>query len=187
MDLQVDGLVLAKKKITHWFPNSDATKRKPDFRIHRLEAMGTVSKYLILSDFTSSSSCSIVILYKSPSSLCSRKKKAPYVDVCQKLQTKAVLTHLHFMHHRCNNNDSPSALSERVLPPRNGDAMLRCVSISINDMVFRAHKYTRGTIKTLGGGELATGNLYEEICSGICGLAPFSYDVVEAQIKFVVG
>jgi hypothetical protein len=77
VDLQVDGLVPAKKNITYWFPNSDATKRKPDFRIHRLDAIGTVSKYLIFSALTSSSSCSIVILYKSPSSLCSRKKKAP--------------------------------------------------------------------------------------------------------------
>ena len=65
--------------------------------------------------------------------------------------------------------------------------MLRCLSISIDDMVFRTHKYTRGTIKTLGGRELATGTLYKEVCLGVCGLAPFSYDVVETQIKFVVG
>jgi hypothetical protein len=46
--------------------------------VHRLlDAMGTVSKYLIFSALTYSFSCSIVILYKSPSSLCSRKKKAP--------------------------------------------------------------------------------------------------------------
>ena len=30
---------------THWFPNSAAMKRKPDFRTHMLEATGTVSKY----------------------------------------------------------------------------------------------------------------------------------------------
>jgi len=77
VDLQINVLAPTEKKITHWFPNSDATKRKPDFRIHRLDATGTVSKYLIFSALTSSSSCSIVILYKSPSSLCSRKKKAP--------------------------------------------------------------------------------------------------------------
>ena len=53
----------------HWFPNSAATKRKPDFKMHRLDATGTVSKYLILSDFTSCSSCSMVTLYRSPSSL----------------------------------------------------------------------------------------------------------------------
>jgi hypothetical protein len=88
VDLQVDGLVPAKKKTTHWFPNSDATKRKPDFRIHRLDATGTVSKYLIFSALTSSSSCSIVTLYKSPSSLCSRKKKAPLCGRLSKILDK---------------------------------------------------------------------------------------------------
>jgi len=58
-------------------PNSDATKRKPDLRMHSDDATGTVSKYLILSDVTSSSSCSIVTLNRSPSSLCNRKKNAP--------------------------------------------------------------------------------------------------------------
>jgi hypothetical protein len=75
--LQVNGLPPMEKEATHWFPNSDATKRNPDFKIQRPDATGTVSKYLILSALTSSSSCSMVILYKSPSSLCSRKKKAP--------------------------------------------------------------------------------------------------------------
>ena len=63
--------------ITHWLPNSLATKRKPDLRMQRLDATGTVSKYLIFKDFTVSSSCSIVTLYRSPSSLWRRKKKAP--------------------------------------------------------------------------------------------------------------
>lgn len=49
----------------------------PLFRIHKLAATGTVSKYLILSDLTSSPSCSIQHLKRSPSSDCSRKKKAP--------------------------------------------------------------------------------------------------------------
>lgn len=30
---------------THWFPNSAATKRNPDFSTHILAATGTVSKY----------------------------------------------------------------------------------------------------------------------------------------------
>jgi hypothetical protein len=53
-------------------------------------------------------------------------------------------------------------------------------------MVLRAHKYTRGPIESLGRCELTTWNLYKEVCFGIGGLAPFSYDVVEAQIKFIV-
>jgi hypothetical protein len=40
-----------------------------------------VSKYLILSERTSSPSCSIVTLNKSPSSFCSRKKNAPCDDL----------------------------------------------------------------------------------------------------------
>lgn len=64
--------------------------------------------------------------------------------------------------------------------------MLRCVCISVDDMVLRAHKYTRGPIESLGRCELTTWNLYKEVCFGIGGLAPFSYDVVEAQIKFIV-
>ena len=62
----------------YWLPNSLATNRKPDFKMHRLDATGTVSKYLIFRDLTSSSSCSMVTLYKSPSSLWRRKKNAPY-------------------------------------------------------------------------------------------------------------
>ena len=34
------------KRITHWFPNSDATKRKPVLSTHMAAATGTVSKYL---------------------------------------------------------------------------------------------------------------------------------------------
>lgn len=34
------------KWITHWFPNSDATKRKPVLSTHMAAATGTVSKYL---------------------------------------------------------------------------------------------------------------------------------------------
>ena len=47
----------AKMNDTHRLPNPLATKRKPDFRIRKLDATGTVSKYLIFSAFTSSSSC----------------------------------------------------------------------------------------------------------------------------------
>jgi hypothetical protein len=65
--------------------------------------------------------------------------------------------------------------------------MLRCVRISVDDMVFRAHENTRGTIESLGRCKLTTWNLYKEVCFRICWLAPFSYDVVETQIKFVVG
>lgn len=34
------------KMTTHWFPNSDATKRKPVLSTHMAAATGTVSKYL---------------------------------------------------------------------------------------------------------------------------------------------
>lgn len=34
------------KRTTHWFPNSDATKRKPVLSTHMAAATGTVSKYL---------------------------------------------------------------------------------------------------------------------------------------------
>lgn len=34
------------KRVTHWFPNSDATKRKPVLSTHMAAATGTVSKYL---------------------------------------------------------------------------------------------------------------------------------------------
>jgi len=33
------------KLFTHWFPNSDATKRNPVFSTHMAAATGTVSKY----------------------------------------------------------------------------------------------------------------------------------------------
>lgn len=49
--------------------------------MHKLAATGTVSKYLIFNDFTSSPSCSIQHLNRSPSSDWSRKKKAPYAAV----------------------------------------------------------------------------------------------------------
>lgn len=79
--VQITVIWLARERrgsgMTDWFPNSEATKRKPDFRIQRALATGTVSKYLILTSFTSSSSCSIVTLKRSPSSLCRRKKNAP--------------------------------------------------------------------------------------------------------------
>lgn len=35
-----------EQRITHWFPNSDATKRKPVLSTHIAAATGTVSKYL---------------------------------------------------------------------------------------------------------------------------------------------
>ena len=57
--------------------------------------------------------------------------------------------HLHFVHYRCYNDEATPAVSKWVLPPRNRNAMLRCVSISIDDMVFRADKYTRRAIKAL--------------------------------------
>jgi hypothetical protein len=98
-----------------------------------------------------------------------------------------VLTHFHFVHYCRNDDKAPSTVTEWVLPPRDGNAMLRCFGISINYVVFRAYKYARGTIRSLGGGELATWNLYEEVRPGIRGLAPFSYDVIEAQIELVVG
>lgn len=50
----------------------------PLLRIHRLDATGTVSKYLIFSALTSSPSCSIQHLKRSPSSDWSKKKNAPY-------------------------------------------------------------------------------------------------------------
>jgi hypothetical protein len=40
-----------------------------------------VSKYLIFKLRTSSSSCSMVTLNRSPSSLCKRKKKAPWLAI----------------------------------------------------------------------------------------------------------
>jgi hypothetical protein len=52
----------------HWLPNSLAAKRNPLLRMQRAEAVGMESKYLILSERTSSSLCSIVTLYRSPSS-----------------------------------------------------------------------------------------------------------------------
>jgi hypothetical protein len=66
-----------EKFVAYWSLNSLATKRYPLLRIHKLAATGTVSKYLIFNDLTSSPSCSIQHLNKSPSSDCSRKKKAP--------------------------------------------------------------------------------------------------------------
>jgi hypothetical protein len=90
--------------------------------------------------------------------------------------------------HDCRDDDKPTpAISEWVLPPRNGNAMLRCVSVSIDDVVFRAHEYTRRTIEPLGRRKLTAWHLYEEVSLGIRGLTPFSYNVVEAQIQFVVG
>ena len=98
-----------------------------------------------------------------------------------------VLTHFHFVHYCRSDDNAPSTVSEWVLPPRNGNAMLRCFGISINYVVFRAYKYTRGTIRSLGGGKLASWDLHEEVRPGIRGLAPFSYDVIEAQIELIVG
>jgi len=74
-----------------------------------------------------------------------------------------------------------------MFPPRNGNAMLRCVRISVDDMVFGTHKDTGGTIESVGGCELTTWNLYKEVRLGVCGFTPFSYDVIEPQIEFVVG
>jgi hypothetical protein len=91
------------------------------------------------------------------------------------------------MHYCCNDDDAPSTVSKWVLSSRNRNAMLRRISISIDDMVFRAHKYTWGTIKSLRGCKLTTWDLYEEVRLGVCGLTPFSYDMVETQIEFVVG
>ena len=65
--------------------------------------------------------------------------------------------------------------------------MLGCVGISIDDVVFRTHKYTRRTVKSLGRCELTTWDLDKEVRLGIRGLTPLSYDMIEAQIKFVVG
>ena len=100
---------------------------------------------------------------------------------------KTVQTHLHFVHHSCYDNNRPPTVAEWVLLPRNGNAMLRCVSVPVDNMVFCAHKYTRRTVESLGRCELTTWNLYKEVCPGVCGLAPFSYDVIEAQIEFIVG
>jgi hypothetical protein len=58
--------------------------------------------------------------------------------------------HLHFVHHRRYDNDATPAVSKWVFPPRNRNAVLRCVCISINDMVFRADEYTRRAIEALG-------------------------------------
>jgi len=111
--------------------------------MHRPDAIGTVSKYLTFSALTSSSSCSIVILYKSPSSLCRRKKKAPYKNAGQKIKKcKTAQTHLHFVHHSCYDNNRSATVTEWMLLPRNGNAMLRCVSVPVDNMVFCAHKYT---------------------------------------------
>ena len=59
------------------------------------------------------------------------------------------LAHLHFVHYCCYDDEATPAVSKWVLPPRNRNAVLRCVCISIDDMVFRADEYTRRAIKAL--------------------------------------
>ncbi|KAA1129748.1 hypothetical protein PGTUg99_036274 [Puccinia graminis f. sp. tritici] len=66
-----------RNMFTDWFPVSAATNKKPDLRMLRFDATGTVSKYLIFRACTSSSSWSIVTLNRSPSSDWMRKKNAP--------------------------------------------------------------------------------------------------------------
>ena len=58
--------------------------------------------------------------------------------------------------------------------------------MSVNDMVFAAYKHTRGSVITVRGRELATGDLHEQVGAWVRGFAPFSYDMVETEVQFIV-
>ena len=71
-------------------------------------------------------------------------------------------------------------------PSRDGNTVLWCVHMSVNDMVFAAYKHTRGSVITVRGRELATGDLHEQVGAWVRGFAPFSYDMVETEVQFIV-
>ena len=89
--------------------------------------------------------------------------------------------------HRARGDDETSIwIPQRVIPPRNGNAMCWPVHVAIHDMVFAAYKHTRGSVITVRGRELAAGDLHEQVGAWVRGFAPFSYDMVETEVQFVV-
>jgi len=57
----------------------------------------------------------------------------------------------------------------------------------VNDMVFTAHKDTRGSIELSRRRELSARYLYQKIGTRVCRFAPFSDYMVETEIEFVIG
>jgi len=55
-----------------------------------------------------------------------------------------------------------------------------------NNVVFAAHQHARWSIETIRRRQLTTRNLDEEICPWICRLAPFTYNMIQTQVEFVV-
>lgn len=123
--------------------------------MQRAEAVGTVSKYLILSERTSSSLCSMVTLKRSPSSDCRRKKKSPWEkkendSACaEKATERKQAAHLHLVHDGRNDDDSSRVVGERMPPFGDGDSVLRSVHVAVDDVVLAADKHPRRTLEPI--------------------------------------
>lgn len=109
--------------------------------------------------------------------------------------------------HDGGNNDVAStrlaSLGQRVSTTGNRDSMSVRVHVLPDDMVFAADEHARGAVETVRLGVLATGHcscqhlakrswtwrprlaLDQQVCSSVCGLAPFPHDVVQTQIQLV--
>jgi hypothetical protein len=73
-----------------------------------------------------------------------------------------------------------------MFPARNWDTMLGSVHVSVDDVIFATDQDTGGTIESFRRRQLPTRYLNKEIGPWIRWLAPFSHNMIEAQVELVV-
>ena len=99
---------------------------------------------------------------------------------------KNAVTYLHLVHDRGSDDQPTLRILEGMSSSRNGDTVLWCIHVSVNDVVFAAYKHTRRSIITVRSRELTTGYLHKQVGARVGRFAPFSYNVIETEVQFVV-
>lgn len=64
--------------------------------------------------------------------------------------------------------------------------MLWCIHVTVDNVVFATYKHSRRAIESIGCCKLPTRYLHEKVRPRVGRFAPFSYDVIETEVKLVI-